>query len=140
MKRICSTLLAFWLCAAGHAYSEEVHLAPQTQGDVTYISGGVGEHERQAMRAIQGQYNLQLVFAVKGTGAYVAGSKVKIADVKGRTLLEAVSNGPDFFAKLKPGNYMVTAERNGHVLRDKVAVPAKHGTTCVFAFPPKPGE
>jgi hypothetical protein len=45
---------------------------------------------------VAGDYNLKLVFSEKGTGAYLADVKLSIADMKGRKILEAVSDGPWF--------------------------------------------
>ena len=86
---------------------------PRTQGDVTYISGGVGNESVQAMRAMERGYNLRLMFAIAGSGEYLANVRVKLVDPKGRTVLDAVSEGPYFFAKVPPGRYQVVAETEG---------------------------
>ena len=46
-------------------------------------------------------------------GAYLADVRVRIADPKGGVILDAVSDGPMFLAKLPPGRYQVVAEANG---------------------------
>ena len=86
---------------------------PRTQGEVTYVSGGVGSDSVQAMREIERGYNLRLMFAVEGSGEYLADVRVKLVDAKGRTVLDAVSDGPYFFAKVPPGRYQVVAETEG---------------------------
>ena len=86
---------------------------PRTQGDVTYVSGGVGSDSIQAMREIERGYNLRLMFAIAGSGEYLADVRVKLVDAKGRTVLDAVSDGPYFFAKVPPGRYQVVAETEG---------------------------
>ena len=68
--------------------------APQTQDGTTYVSGGIADHWQQAMEAQRGQYNLHLLFAQVGTGAYFANVPVEITDSSGRTVLSAVSQGP----------------------------------------------
>ena len=92
------------------------------------------------MLAIKDQYNLYLTFAVKGSGEYAAGVKVTIEDAKGETLLNATAEGPKLFAQLKPGQYKVSADRDGWVLTEKVTVPAKQGKTVVFHFPIEEGD
>lgn len=84
------------------------------RGTVPWVTGGVGESE-QAQMGVLGQegYNLRLVFAEKGTGAYLSDVHVTVADAAGRVLVDAVTNGPGFFAKVPPGQYKVTAESKG---------------------------
>lgn len=86
---------------------------PRTQGDVTYTSGGVGSDSVQAMHEIERAYNLRLMFAIEGSGEYLADVRVKLVDARGRTVLDAVSDGPYFFAKVPPGRYQVVAETEG---------------------------
>lgn len=95
---------------------------PRTQGDVTYVSGGVGSDSIQAMRQIEHGYNLRLMFAEQGSGKYLADVRVKLVDPEGRTLLDAVSSGPYFFAKVRPGRYQVVAENAGNAITRSVDV------------------
>ncbi|HXP74752.1 MAG TPA: carboxypeptidase-like regulatory domain-containing protein [Stellaceae bacterium] len=95
---------------------------PRTQGDVTYLSGGVGSDSVQAMREIERAYNLRLMFAVEGSGEYLADVRVKLVDARGRTVLDAVSDGPYFFARVPPGRYQVVAENEGNAITRSVDV------------------
>ena len=98
---------------AGAAASSAPILQPVTEGGITYVSGGNGLEERQALNEVTGDYNLKLVFAEKGSGAYVSDVKLSIMNMKGQGILEAVSDGPWFFVKLAPGRYKITAESEG---------------------------
>ena len=138
MKILLSIMFAFLLFT--NAYGDTPGLKPQTQGDVTFVSGGVGEDEHKALRAIQDQYNLHLTFAVKGSGEFASGVKVKIEDSKGHTFLDTTTTGPNLFVQLKPGHYKVTASRDNQVLTEEVAAPTKHGTAVVFHFPTEKGD
>ena len=89
---------------------------PQTQGGVTYVSGGIADDWQQSMESQRGQYNLHLLFAQLGTGAYFANVPVEITDSSGRTVLSAVSQGPFFYARLQPGSYRVTAAHAGQAI------------------------
>ncbi len=140
MKRLHLAMLFGFLLFCLQVNAQQTSLKPQTQGDITFVSGGVGEDEIKAMRAIKGEYNLHLLFAVRGTGEYVSDVKVRIADQHGKTLLETVSNGPDFFAKLKPGHYEVSVDRDGKVQREAVTIAAKHGLFHSFYFPKEKGD
>ena len=106
-------------------------VGPQTQGDVSYVSGGVGSDSVLAMRQIEGGYNLRLLFAVQGSGEYLANVRVKLVDRKGNTVLDAVSDGPYFFAKLRPGRYQVVVDNGGTVISRTVDV-GQHAVSQSF--------
>ena len=105
---------------------------PQTQGGVTFITGGVAEDSQQAMRAVSGQYNLRLLFAQLRTGAYFAQVPVEIRDSAGATVLRTVSNGPFLYARLNSGRYTVVASHNGVAQTRSADVPAAGGVDLNF--------
>lgn len=105
---------------------------PRTQGDVTYISGGVGKDSVRAMREIEHGYNLRLMFAVKRSGEYLADVRVKLMDAKGKTVLDAVSDGPYFFAKVPPGRYQVVAVNEGNSITRSVDVSPRSAVSQPF--------
>lgn len=113
----------------------ETMIKPQTQGEVTFISGGVGGDERSAMQEIRTDYNLSLLFSVQGSGEYLSDVKVSVTDAKGNTVLETVSDGPMLLASLKPGHYTVTAELDGQVTHKKAMVGNKQRTSLSFIWP-----
>ncbi len=88
---------------------------------IPYISGGIGEDEREAMRSISRDYNLKLVFAIK-EGNYLADIAVLIKDAEDKTMLDAVSDGPWFFTRLSPGIYTVTATMTGKAKTQKAQI------------------
>lgn len=107
----------------------------RTYHGISYVAGGVGLGERGAMRQIAKDYNLRLSFAEKGSGTYLADVKVAIRDGKGRLVLDAVSDGPWFFAKLPPGKYRVTAAENGKTQSRIADVRAGRHTVLHFYWP-----
>lgn len=132
MKRLLYTLVLPCFLFSLQAFAQEYPLEPQTQGGVRFVSGGIGESERYAMQAMKSDYNLNLLFAVKGSGKFLADVNVRIADAKGNTLVETVADGPYLFASLDPGNYTVTAEKDGIAKRQKVRVGS--GKTASLSF------
>jgi hypothetical protein len=108
---------------------------PQTQGDATFISGGVGDDSQQAMLAAKKDYNLYLLFAQAVTGGYFADVPVKIYDAAGGTVVNAISAGPFFYARLKPGHYKVTAIHKGQSMTKTANVPAKGAADLYFYWP-----
>jgi hypothetical protein len=84
---------------------------------IRYVSGGVGEDERAELDALSNQYNLRLLFAMQGSGEYLAAVRVNILDAHGGTVLTAQSRGPWFFTQLPPGDYVVDASTPGQGLQ-----------------------
>ena len=103
----------------------------QRAGGVPYVSGGVGDESLQRLRDHASEFNLKLVFAMT-SGAHLSAVRVTIADAKGSTLLEAISDGPWFLAKLPVGKYRVVASYAGKALEQSVAVDATMLRTVDF--------
>ncbi|SRR2546428_4667985 len=110
--------------------------AEQTQGAVTYVSGGVGQDEAQVFAAAARQYPLTLEFAIKHTprAEYTANVHVTITDVQGQRLLDTRSDGPFLLAKLPAGQYTVMAERHGQTLARTVRVAPSHPAHALFLW------
>lgn len=82
-------------------------LQAQQQGNITFVSGGAGDDDRDALRQVEGQYNLRLMFAAR-SGAFLANVAVTLADARGNTVLDTISEGPIFYARVPPGRYRLT--------------------------------
>jgi hypothetical protein len=87
-------------------------LRQQTQGEIDFITGGVGEREREALNNISNAYNLFVTMALE-TGAYVADVHVTLRDSSGQAVLETTTRGPFLLADLPEGNYQVEASASG---------------------------
>jgi hypothetical protein len=95
---------------------------PHQQNGIDYINGGVGQDEQNAMRALKADYNLQLTFATKESGAFRSDVQLDIMDAKGASLLSVPNTGPMFFAKLTPGTYRFSAAAEGKVFKRTVKI------------------
>ncbi len=117
MKRIRSTLIAaavgaallgasLGASAAGAALPAERH-----QGNIAFVTGGVGKDEAAAFQQAQGHYPLMLEFVAKTKprDEFLAGVKVTIKDAKGIDVLNTTATGPFLLAKLPAGEYKVFA-------------------------------
>ncbi len=89
-------------------------------GDVSYITGGVGEAERRAMEQLRPKYNLRVTNAEKG-GAFISDVILSLWNAQGEQLLSTAAD-PIFLANLPAGSYTVKAELNGQVKSQKVAI------------------
>mgnify|MGYP001767119396 CR=1 FL=1 len=94
----------------------------QNYRGIRYVSGGIGEGERAELNALSSRFNLRLLFAMQGSGSYVADVRVSIRDQRGELALVAESKGPWFFADLPSGAYTVEAEAEGQVQRQTVRI------------------
>ena len=107
--------------------------AVQRQGEISYVTGGIGLDEAKAFRAAAAQYNLRLTFAAV-SGAYIANAKVVLRDAQGRSVAEASSDGPYLYFKVPAGKYSVTAEVGGEALTRTAQVREQPGSEIVFRW------
>lgn len=125
MRKIGLIVLSlFVLSNAAVSFSAETPAPPLMVKDyegIPYVSGGIGLDEREAMSAIASEYNLKIVFALK-EGNYLADASVLIKNAQGRTVLDAVSDGPWFYARLPAGQYAVTATMMEKANTEKVQI------------------
>ncbi|MBL8447345.1 MAG: carboxypeptidase regulatory-like domain-containing protein [Zoogloeaceae bacterium] len=113
-----SALLAGSLMTAAVAAEP---FTPPTSSAVPYLSGGVGETERDRMSAMAAAFNLKIVTA-KPTGEYLAGVTLLIRDQEGRPMLSTVAQGPILLAQLPPGRYSVMAINGDDIRQEAVTV------------------
>jgi len=98
---------------------------------ISYITGGIGFDEREALSRMGRDYSLKLVFAAKG-GAYKAMVKVTIKKSKGRTVFTAVSRGPWLYADVPSGDYKILADSKGTTIEKNAEVPSAGQTELKF--------
>jgi hypothetical protein len=129
------TMSLFCACALGFSTwgrsGEPPDVRVKNYQGIPYWSGGVGEDDRDALQQVQEDYDLKLVFADR-SGDYLADVNVLILDAAGKTVLEAVSEGPWFFARLPAGSYTVSAGVPGSQSRRKVRIGPRGRTTLQF--------
>jgi tripartite-type tricarboxylate transporter receptor subunit TctC len=120
MQRALANAALALALAASLAPAASFAAQPKEQNGVTYINGGVGTDEQNAMQALKADYNLRLTFATKQTGAYRSDVQLDIADAKGAGVLSVANTGPMFFAKLPPGTYRISAAAEGKTFKRSV--------------------
>lgn len=115
-----------------------VSIKPQTKNGITYLCGGVGEEESAYMKETAARdYDLMMTFAEKN-GNYVANVAVAIKDARGKTLLEAMCDGPIMLVDLPAaGGYRIHAETDGKAIDRTVLVKGDKGPLrqLTFAWP-----
>lgn len=105
---------------AGDAPS--VKLPVKEQNGISYVSGGVGDEEQDALEHAKG-FNLELTMA-SPSGKYLGMTDLTIDDAHGKKVLKVQTDGPMFLAKLPPGEYVVHATAQGSSTTRKVSVPS----------------
>lgn len=104
-----------------------------TSGGISYMSGGIGEEERDTLSQLGQTYDLKLIFA-DTTGHYLSDVTVVITDERGHHVLEAVSHGPWFFANLPAGRYHVRATTLGSTREQVIQVSPRHQVRLAFSW------
>jgi hypothetical protein len=89
-----------------------------------YITGGIGDEERQYVEAMKGQFNVHITNA-RADGAFNGDTTVSIRDHNGQQLLSADA-GPLFYVQLPPGSYTVQAVCDRGTQQRKITVGASH--------------
>ncbi len=107
----------------------------KAENQVPFVSGGVGDDERQQMEKMAPGYPLQLLFATKGSpNEFLADVKVQIKDKDGKVVLDAISQGPFLLAKIPAGRYSISADSEGVVKRQSVQIAGTKSQRVVFVW------
>lgn len=103
--------------------SDEMQIPPvQEQGGVSFISGGVGLGERDALARAGASYPLKIEMAERG-GEYVSDAVVTFSK-NGMSPVSFTTEGPLAFVRLAPGTYQVEVQYGGQTKRQSVTVGA----------------
>ena len=108
----------------------------QTQGRVTYVTGGIGQDEAMVLRGEERRFPLSLEFIrrAKPADEFLANVNVTITDLQGRTELRALAEGPYLLASLPDGKYRVTADHDGQIKTRDVVIAARRPERVVFEW------
>jgi hypothetical protein len=105
--------------------SQQTGLQPKQEGDVTFITGGIGDSEVDQLKSQADNYNFQMINS-DPTGHYTADMDLVIQSKDGREMVRVNDAGPLFYAQLPPGEYKVEATHDGRTETKTVRISA-HG-------------
>lgn len=129
------------LAISGVAPAAPALLPPQAQtiNGTTYVNGGVGKEEKDAMRSMAAEYPLRITFSQRDNGELLADVPVAIVDAHGNRVFELPDAGPMLFVKLPPGKYEVSATFEGERQLRPVQLPGAHDGDVYFHWkgPPR---
>jgi hypothetical protein len=114
------------------AWAEDV-LEVHHAGAISYIAGGIGEDEMNALAAAKQDYNLHIMNADK-TGHFSGDVRIVISDLKSHVLLDT-SDGPLFYANLPKGKYIVEGFSEQHHNSKHVTITSSKPTRVHFVWP-----
>jgi hypothetical protein len=105
----------------------------QQQGDVSFVSGGVGLDESKALQQAQSQWPLSLRFT--GPSAeFLADVHVRVVDAHNSEVLNTTARGPYMLVRVRPGRYTVHAQYKDNEQSRAVTVPAKGTAKTAFIW------
>ncbi|MFN0161393.1 MAG: carboxypeptidase-like regulatory domain-containing protein [Burkholderiales bacterium] len=131
MHSITTLILLFALCQAAPVGA--MSMLTTTRGEPV-VSGGVGAEEIAALRQQRSRYTLHILTAARGSGAYLAGALVKVADERGALVLEAHADGPWMLLRLKPGEYRVTVSYGSATQASRTRITQGQTRELMFYF------
>jgi hypothetical protein len=96
-------------------------LVVREENGISYVSGGVGDDQQNALASASNQFNMKLTMSMRD-GKYVGGGDIRIEDQHGKTVLDTHATGPMFLAKLPAGHYKVHVNAEGRTFTRDVNV------------------
>jgi hypothetical protein len=117
--------MAVLALALGLATAAWGQLALQTSDGARYVSGGIGASERDEMLLIVPDFNLKVITAAQGSGAFLSGVGLVVLDARGGKVLETTLDGPWLMGRLAPGRYELLATHGGTTQKRMTTVPER---------------
>ena len=136
--RAKSTVALAWIacCAPAALAQTDAPPAPvvHKQSDIQYVSGGATEEEAQALHKVANKYPMQLRFVIGNDPSAGKGVHVKVRNLKGEAVIDAVSDGPVFYFNPPSGRWTVDAEYNGETVSKTVDLIGRRYIGLQFEF------
>ena len=116
MKTLLKIILSIQLLIASSWVLAQIPETQYSQG-ISYITGGVGEGETNAILAEAKQWPVLLEMSQmeNGRGVWIFGAKVKVLNSQGKVVFDAPADGPYILINLPAGDYSIEASYEGVV-------------------------
>ncbi|HSN21811.1 MAG TPA: hypothetical protein VLS49_14115 [Usitatibacter sp.] len=135
VKRLVPALLLLAACGAARA-----DLALRKEGPVSWVCGGVGAEERQALDVLRPKSRLEVLFVTAKRGGYLSDVDLTVSR-NGERVLQVASEGPVCLLDAPPGNYRIEGTRDGVTRTARATLAASGGMRrVVLAFPDEPWD
>jgi hypothetical protein len=118
-----------WFCFA----QAQIPGTQYSQG-ISYISGGVGEEESQAIvsEAKQWPLFLELSQLENGRGVWIFGAKIKIYSSSSQLIFDAQADGPYMLINLAQGDFLIEASYQNVVQKRAVSIKSAPQKISIF--------
>ncbi len=121
-----------------HAGAAQAMPAPKpvTRGEATFVNGGIGQTEADAIRHMAPKWPVEMTFAKRqqGRNEFVAGVRLRVTGQGGRTVVDVHDGGPLLLLRLPDGHYTARADYNGHVKTQRLDIAAGHHDDIGFLW------
>ena len=116
-------VLSIVCLACSTVTSAQIPNTQYSQG-ISYISGGVGEEESQAILAEAKQWPLLLELSQleNGRGVWIFGAKIKILNAQNQVIFDAQADGPYILINLTAGQFQIEASYQGVLQKRSVSM------------------
>lgn len=104
-------------------------------GEATYVSGGIGKTEADAMRQARSDYPLTLMMSQSSGGNFVTDVDLRITSAKGQDVLHSTRAGPIVLVRVPDGRYQIAARFDGKTLTREVDVAGGRHQMVYLNFP-----
>jgi hypothetical protein len=112
---------AYFICSS--MVCAQIPDTQYSQG-ISYISGGVGEEESQAILSEAKQWPLLLELSQleNGRGVWIFGAQIKILNSKNQVVFDAQADGPYILINVPIGQYQIETSYQGVVQKKSLSV------------------
>ena len=133
MKKSLLSLISFLFLAFLSGTASAMRDGRTAQGE-PFLSGGIGAEERDALKVQREFFNVRILTAAKGSGAYLSDVQTRITDSAGRAVLDTVMEGPWLYVKLLSGQYGVQVLYRGQTQQQNLSMGLKDQRSLNFYF------
>jgi opacity protein-like surface antigen len=130
---LLAVLMATAVSAPALASDPMPEMQPVQNGNVTFITGGVGIDQRKALESEAGSYNLRITNANR-RGQLTTDDTLDIRSSNGHDVISVSGTDPLFYAKLPPGSYTVDARSGNEHKEQKVTISANKPTSLELVW------
>lgn len=126
-----SIALVMALSTVTACLADEIAIQQDAQG-VSYVTGGIGSEEVEALEAFKKQFNLYFLFSEGRIGRLVDDVNISIIDGKKQTVFSLEHAAPRLLLSLPAGKYTAVASYQGNTQRYTFNLSAKKSQRVIL--------
>jgi len=115
-------------------------IAIETLGTTPFMSGGVGQDQRDLMRKAAKDFNLRFEFSERQDNEFIVGTELLITTLQGNPVFVLDHAGPIVNVNLPDGQYRVVASYDGQNETRRVTVRGKTAQDLYFHWKGNPKQ